>query len=63
MKIVEISKNLEKIVFEHESGNPHNLSPPLRGKCLNIMGKQHNKLIKRQRRKAYLKRKRTAAKK
>jgi len=29
----------------------------------NIMGKQHNKLIKRQRRKAYLKRKKAASKK
>jgi|TARA_B100000959_G_C14673827_1_gene497631 hypothetical protein len=29
---------------------------------LNVMGKQHNKVIKRKRRKAYLKRKRASAK-
>jgi hypothetical protein len=33
------------------------------GQPLYIMGKQHNKVIKRKRRKAYLKRKQAAAKK
>ena len=33
------------------------------GQPLYVMGKQHNKVIKRKRRKAYLKRKQAAAKK
>ncbi|MDP6752739.1 MAG: hypothetical protein QGF56_03550 [Verrucomicrobiota bacterium] len=47
-------------MFEPARFTLHNLRPLSGGATYTVMGKQHNKVIKRKRRKAYLKRKKAA---